>query len=71
MRGHKGPVQAYVQQDREGSTHIYLLTYLLGRSRIQLSTCRQTTLTGGCLQFLQANSGIVEVVVALATTALS
>jgi hypothetical protein len=25
-RGHKGPVKAYVQRDREGSTHIYLLT---------------------------------------------
>jgi hypothetical protein len=23
MRGHKGPVKAYVQRDREGSTHIY------------------------------------------------
>jgi hypothetical protein len=25
MRGHKGPVKAYVQRDREGSTHIYSL----------------------------------------------
>jgi hypothetical protein len=25
MRGHKGPVKAYVQRNREGSTHIYSL----------------------------------------------
>jgi hypothetical protein len=29
MRGHKGLGKAYVKRDREGSTHIYLLTYLL------------------------------------------
>jgi hypothetical protein len=29
IRGHKGPVKAYVQRECEGSTHIYLLTSLL------------------------------------------
>jgi hypothetical protein len=29
MRGHKGPVKAYVQRDREGSTHIYSYSFSL------------------------------------------
>jgi hypothetical protein len=36
MRGHKGPVEAYVQRDREGSTHFYSNSWLTDKNLLYL-----------------------------------